>query len=375
MSKKNKQKFFIVAGELSGDYHGAKIMHYIKASSPDSSFQGIGGSKMQAEGLISLAPITKLAVMGFWEVLKKIVFFINLEKKILQAIQKNQPDKIILIDYPGMNLRLSKKIKAKYNIPILYYVSPQLWAWKENRIKIIQKYIDKLIVLFPFEVAWYQRYNMQVQYFGHPLIYESQKYNNKAALKSDAYNIAICPGSRETEINQHLPILKKVIAQKDKLLNQSVVFHIIQAPGVNSNQFQTLISQFNNVHICKKPLLSALQPMDLAIIASGTATLECAATKTPMIVIYKMSALSWFITKRFVKTSFASIVNIIAKKKLFPELLQKDLTAKNIIKHTNEIMASKNYSFIASELEELLASLDEGNSHQKTANYILNYEK
>ena len=184
----------------------------------------------------------------------------------------------------------------------------------------------------------------------------------------------MCPGSREAEINKHLPVLEEVVYKQNQL-NKKVIFNIVVAPGISLKYFKNLISNFNNVKIIEQPLLGALKISDLAIIASGTATLECATTKTPMIVIYKMSGLSWFITKRFIKTPFAAIINIIANKKLVPELLQKDLTSHNIIKHINSIMQSKNLNRISSEMDSLLASLDEGNSHKKAGNFILNYEK
>ena len=155
MSQNKKKHFIIIAGESSGDGHGAQLIKNLRRTNPEISFSGLGGPKMEGEGFCSLVPMDRLAVMGFGEVLKNILFFFQLEKLILRHIFEAQPDKIILIDYPGFNLRIAKKIKKSINTKIIYYISPQLWAWKENRIKIIQKYVDALIVLFPFEVEWY----------------------------------------------------------------------------------------------------------------------------------------------------------------------------------------------------------------------------
>jgi len=374
MNKKNKKKIFIIAGELSGDHHGAKLMYHIKQYEPDTTFFGLGGPKMEQEGLLSLVPISKLAVMGFWEVLKKIFFFINLEKKILKNINQIQPDQIILIDYPGMNLRLAKKIKKNHHIPIFYYISPQLWAWKENRVSIIKKYIDSLIVLFPFEVEWYKQFNIDVKYFGHPLIYEAKKIKNNNPKTIKKLTIALCPGSRKAEISKHWPILEQVVVEYSKV-NSQVQFDIIKAPGASSQYFKNIVSQYSNISIINKPILQALQTADLAIVSSGTATLECAATYTPMIVIYKMSTLSWFITKRYVKSSFASIVNIIADKEIFRELLQEDLTSKNIISNIISLVNNTNKQSMIKELKNLIKPLNKGNAHQKTAQHIINYEK
>ena len=374
MNKKNKQIFFIIAGESSGDYHGSKLMHYMKNINTSIEFQGIGGSLMEAKGLRSLVPLKKLAVMGFWEVLKKLFFFLSLEKKILQHIKKTRPDKIVLIDYPGLNLRLSKKIKSKFNIPIIYYISPQVWAWKEKRVYTIKKYVDKLIVLFPFEKKWYERYQIPVKYFGHPLIYEAKQYQYRRPTKQKIYNIAFCPGSRADELKQHLPIFEQVMKQQ-KMIKTSINITIVKAANANSKSFHSLLQNYDNIKITEKPLLEALQKCDLAVISSGTATIECAATHIPMIVIYKMSWLSWIITKRFVKIQFAAMINVVANKSIVPELLQGQLTPDNIIAHLNLIINNIESNILNNNLENILGTLDGGNAHEQTSSYILNYEK
>ena len=374
MNKKNKQIFFIIAGESSGDYHGSKLMYYMKNINASIEFQGIGGALMESQGLRSLVPLKKLAVMGFWEVLKKLFFFLHLEKKILKHIQNTQPDKIILIDYPGLNLRLSKKIKSKFNIPIIYYISPQLWAWKEKRVYTIKKYVDKLIVLFPFEKKWYERYQVPVKYFGHPLIYEAKQYQYSPPKKQKIYNVAFCPGSRADEINQHLPIFEQVMKQQ-KSIGAAINITIIKAANTNNKPFNGLLQNYDNIKITEEPLLEALQKCDLAIISSGTATIECAATYRPMIVIYKMSWLSWIITKLFVKIQFAAMINVVANKSIFPELLQGQLTPENIINHLNLMIGNIESNILNNSLEKVLCALDGGNAHQQTSQYILNYEK
>jgi lipid-A-disaccharide synthase len=232
MHNKNKNTIYLLAGEASGDLHGSGLMQAIKKINSSIIFIGIGGPKMEKEGLQTLVPMSRLAVMGFWEVLKKIAFFFKLEKQVLQQIHKTQPSQIIMIDYPGFNLRIAKKIKQKYNIKITYYISPQLWAWKEKRIDTIKKYIDTMIVVFPFEKKWYKKRGLSVEYFGHPVIDHSQAFNYSQRRNNKEINIAICPGSRKQEIKRHMPILSQLIQQYPLTINQKVNFTIIQAPGI-----------------------------------------------------------------------------------------------------------------------------------------------
>ncbi len=185
----NKNKtILIIAGEASGDLHGAGLMKHMLRIDASLQFIGLGGPKMEQLGFRSLAPIDKLAVMGFWEVAKNLLFFVNLKKQILNTITHTQPTKIILIDYPGFNLNIAKNIKKNFNTPIFYYISPQLWAWKEKRIKIIKNYVDQMIVVFPFEKQWYKKRGVNVEYFGHPIMDAKKKYKYHALDYSGAIN-------------------------------------------------------------------------------------------------------------------------------------------------------------------------------------------
>lgn len=367
-----KTHFVIIAGESSGDIHGAQIMKNLRYQNPDISFSGLGGPKMAKEGFSSLVSINRLAIMGFWEVLKNICFFFRLERLVLDHITKKNPEKIILIDYPGFNLRIAQKIKKHVNIKILYYVSPQLWAWKENRVKTIQTYVDSLIVLFPFEVEWYKKRNVHVEYFGHPLVETNLVSTRPLLTKKKSYTIALCPGSRQQEIKQHLPILIDVV-QKTQEKKINLRFELFCAPNIQSSFIQQFIKQ-DNITINHNPILTSFVNIDFAIVASGTASLECAITQTPMVVIYKMSFLSWWLTKRFVKTPFASIVNVLANKPIIIELLQKDLTASRLF-HTmmdclqNPQKMQKKQDCVL----EVIKPLAVQNVYQNTSSYIANY--
>ena len=209
---------FIIAGEESADNHGATLMKAMLSQNPNLKFSGIGGNKMISVGLKSIENIEKLAVMGFVEVIKHLVFFHNLTKRILVEIDICKPQQIILIDYPGFNLRLAKKIKKQFNIPITYYISPQIWAWKEKRIEIIRKYVDQMLVIFPFEENWYKKRGIEVKFVGHPIFDEwmpTSKENlcDELTLKLNTPVVTLYPGSRKQEVNRHLPILLQAAYQ------------------------------------------------------------------------------------------------------------------------------------------------------------------
>ena len=369
---KNNKHYFLIAGEASGDLHGSKLIHHLKQIHSSSIFSGIGGPNMEEAGLQSMVSIEKLSVMGFWEVIKQIGFFLTLQKNVLHEIKTNKPDVIILIDYPGFNLRLAKKIKKLANIPIIYYISPQVWAWKENRIVNIKKYIDSLIVIFPFEVSWFQSKNINVEYFGHPLIDRLIKNQNMINHpRTGPTTIGFFPGSRKQELEKHLPVFKTIIDNANSI-NANVQFIISRAPLMPPSYFAFFNK--NNIPVVSDPLYQTFSKCDIAIVASGTATLECAISSTPFIAIYKMSTLSWLITKYVVKLKFASIVNILSNKEIVPELIQKDFHSKNVIKKINYLLQTINYNQAIVELNKVTQNLGTGDTYKKTSEFISSFK-
>ena len=386
MKKKKNKLIYLIAGEPSGDLHGSHLIKEIKkqSKSEDFKFRGLGGPLMKKEGLSCLSPFEKLSVMGFVEVLKEIFFFLKLKKKIVNDIIKLQPEKIILIDYPGFNLSVAKEIKKNSNIKIYYYISPQLWAWKEKRIKKIKKYIDEMIVIFPFEVPWYKSRNFDnVQYFGHPLIDICPKIENN--LDDKIITVGLFPGSRKQEIKKHSPIInetinhfEKMFYSNDKFKNTKLKFlvGILEKSSIDKDLFN--LSDKSEI-IFKRGSLEAYKECNVCIVASGTATLECAITKTPMIVIYKTSFLSWWITKKFINVKFASIVNLIAGKKIVPEFLQNECNPQLMASHVFELIQihhfvdeNKSLGLIQKEeMQNVINGLGDGRAYEKTANFIL----
>ncbi len=321
-------KVFIVAGEPSGDIHAAKLVSALKVISPKTKFFGNGGDKMSESGVEIIHHINDLSVMGFIEVIKHLPKLLNILQSTVSSIKNIKPDRIILVDYPGFNLRLAKKIKS-LRIPITYFILPQLWAWKESRIKTMKNTIDQSISIFPFEAEWFNSRGLDTFYAGHPFVErnydldDKTKFLNKHNFKQDRPIIVLLPGSRQQEIDYHWPIFLKTVSMLNKKM-----------PSV-----QTVVVKYNNVKLNPVPdhikievsMRSAMKYGTAAISSSGTATLECALANLPTVVCYKMSYVNWILFKFFGKVKYISIVNLIANKKIIPELIQHRMTAENII--------------------------------------------
>ena len=360
---------YIVAGEPSGDLHGSHLINNFKKQSKEPlMIRGLGGPLMQKAGLKTIEKFDKLSVMGFLEVLLRLPFFIKLKNKTILDIKKHLPKKIVLIDYPGFNLKLAQTIKKELQIKIYFYISPQVWAWKEKRVLSIKKYVDEMIVVFPFEKDWYAKRNFFVNYFGHPLI---DLYKNKVKKEpSKTINVGVFPGSRQQELDNHLPVLRQTIALLNNkfdnlrfivgVANEKTNKHIIKKLNLKSNF--TVVAN-NSIH--------AFNLSNVAIVASGTATLECAISKTPFVVIYKTSFISWFLTSFFIKINFASIVNILGNRLIVKELLQKNCVPSLIADQVCSLINSNNTMFL-NEMREIVGTLGDGTSYKKSSNFILN---
>ena len=364
----NKNLYYIIAGEPSGDLHGASLINEIKKIDLSAEFQGLGGPLMQKAGLKTTVSFQRLSVMGFWEVLKDLRFFLQLKKNIINSILQLKPKKIILIDYPGFNLSLAKSLKKTIKIPILYYISPQVWAWKKKRVYLIKKYIDRLIVVFPFEVDWFKKYDLDVEFFGHPLIDQFKKTG--AQKDSDnSQTIAFFPGSRSQEIKKHLPLLNRT-SQLLKEKNPHLNFILNIAPGLSTQKTQSLVHK--NIKVVQEKSSDVFFKSCGAVVTSGTATLECAITKTPFVVIYKTSFISWLIAKSFLSVPFICIVNLLANKEIIPELVQKEATPQKIADQLLKIL--NNSKKVKKDLKDVKDSLGRGDAYIKTAKYIVRYD-
>ncbi len=324
-------RLFILAGEASGDLHGSHLMQSIYAKAPSTEIMFWGGDLMTNAGGTCAMHIRNTSFMGFVEVVKNLRTIGKLFRLAKKQIKAFQPDELILIDYPGFNLRMAKWAKAQ-GIRVTYYIAPQVWAWKENRVKKLKQYTDKLIVILPFEQEYFSRHGIDAEYHGHPLMdnlklrekEENSLANNPSFI--DKPILAILPGSRNQEITNILPIFLEAANQLDQYnVVIAGVKHIgedvYQAGRYNSQQHTLLYNQ----------TYSILKEAKVALVASGTATLEAAILNTPMIVGYKGNPLSYWIGKQLVKVSYISLVNLIADEEVVPERIQHNLISSQIL--------------------------------------------
>lgn len=364
-------KYYIIAGEASGDLHGSNLMKELKSQDPTAKFRFWGGDLMQKEGGTLVKHYRELAFMGFIEVLmnlKTILGNISFCKKDIQAWK---PDAVILIDYPGFNLRIAEFVK-KLDIKVYYYISPQIWAWKTGRVKIVKKFVDRMFVILPFEKDFYQKYNYEVDFVGHPLLDELQQLKElnlnqfKAEYQLDERKIiALLPGSRKQEIKVKLPIMLSVA--KDFPDYQ---FVIAGAPSQEEDFYRQIAG--HDVKIIFGQTYDLIRAAEAALVTSGTATLETALLNTPEVVCYKGSWISYEIGKRVVKyIDYIALVNLIMNREVVKELIQSELNTENLKLELNKILTEPKRSQILKDYEELRIKLGGAGASEKTAGMII----
>jgi lipid-A-disaccharide synthase len=313
----------IVAGEVSGDMHAAGLIAEIKKIKPGIRFSGIGGDRMISEGFQALFHIEQMAFLGLGEVIRHLPAISKIFKNLVKHINEVKPQAVILVDYPGFNLRLAKKIK-QMGIQVIYYISPQLWAWGTGRVRKIRKYVDHMLVLFPFEVEFYARYGLQADYVGHPLV---DTYYNQVRPKgfnpAGEIVLGLLPGSRMQELSN---LLINMIATS-RLLHQKKLIDRVLIAGVNhipDSVYNQYIGEENYIKLYRGDMDGFYNQLDAALVSSGTATLETAYFRVPMIIVYKVNRLTWFLGKMLVRLKFIGLANIVAGEKVADELLQDD---------------------------------------------------
>ena len=326
-------KYYIIAGEASGDLHGSNLIKEIKRLDANAIIRCWGGDKMEAAGATLVKHYKELAFMGFAEVIKNLPAIMKNFKFCKEDLQAFQPDAVILIDYPGFNLRMAEWTHEK-KYKTIYYISPQVWAWKESRVRAIKKYVDKMIVILPFEKEFFKRWNYDVEYVGHPLVDVIENFKKEhSSIKQSANIIALLPGSRRQEIATKLPIMLE--ASKNF---SNYKFIVAKAPSVDDEFYEPFLSDHKNVEVISNDTYSLLMQADAALVTSGTATLETALFGVPEVVCYKAGSISYQIAKRLVKLKFICLVNLIMDKEVVKELIQNELTAENITKELNGIL-------------------------------------
>ncbi len=368
-------KYYIVAGEASGDLHASNLMKALKARDPQAEFRCWGGDLMEAEGGDLVKPYRDLAFMGFWEVFIHLNTILRNIKICETDILLYEPDAVILVDYPGFNLRIARFAKEN-GLKVIYYISPQIWAWKKGRIRKIRKYVDEMLVILPFEQEFYARNGMEVHYVGHPLLDAvSGDLRKQEAVKSFRNSngldgrdiIALLPGSRKQEIAAILPRMLKVVPLFPQY--QFVVSTVNWQPA-------ELYSKYTNSYDVKQVCGSAyplLANAKAAIVASGTATLETAMIGTPQVVCYAGSELSYLIAKNLISgIRFISLPNLIADKKIVSELIQHDLNTDTLKEELSLITENQpNIDRIKADYRQLYTLLGNGSASAQAAGVII----
>lgn len=353
-----KKKILVVAGEASGDLHGAGLLRELKKLNPDVEFFGLGGDKMQKEGLKILYHINRISFMGLFEIILHLNFMRKVFKNILREVDSNRPDIAVLIDYSGLNLRLAAKLKEK-RIPIVYYISPQVWAWRKKRVQKIKKYVDKMIVFFPFEVDFYKKEGVNVELVGHPLVnlakpvLQKDEFIKRIQAERDQVVIGLLPGSREQEIKNILPVMLEACQiLKSKMKNIKVTIGL--APTIDKELVLSRLNQNSNTQVLENLTYDVMKYSDLLLVTSGTATVESALMETPMLVIYKTNFLTYFLAKLLIKVPYISMVNLIVQKQVVSEFIQSRAKPHLIAQEMQRILQDKNeYQQTKKELSQM----------------------
>jgi lipid-A-disaccharide synthase len=364
-------KYYIIAGEASGDLHGSNLMKALKEKDPAPEFRFWGGDMMAAQGGTLVKHYRDLAFMGFLEVAMNLRTILNNIKFCKEDIKNNRPDVLILVDYPGFNLRIAKFAK-QLGIKVVYYISPQLWAWKEGRVEIIKKYVDEMMVILPFEEDFYKKHGVHSHFVGHPLL---DAISTLEDIESDYFKvdnglnekeiIALLPGSRKQEVEKMLEIMLSV-----RPYFKEYQFVIAGAPSLPKDFYEKYVD--DNVHFVSNKTYDLLRCSKAALVTSGTATLETALLNIPEVVCYRGSTISYAIAKRLVKNiKYISLVNLIMDREVVKELIQNELNTNNLVEELKKILETEKRFEVFKDYELLREKLGGKGASGNAADVIL----
>ena len=369
-------KIMMIAGEVSGDVHGAGLIRCLRRNNDNIDFFGIGGLKMLRENFRPYYMLDTLQTHGLVEVVHHLPRLYRTLWRMRDALEEERPDVLILIDYPGFNLKLAAYAKEK-GIPVIFFNSPQIWAWRKGRLKTIKRVVDKMIVLFPFEEEIYQQAGVDVNWVGHPLLDQiSNEKDNKSFLKqyglqNDRPLLAIAPGSRPSEMRRLLPTLLKSLPHIQKQVGEIGCIMPV-AESLDLNEVKKIIeSSIVPVTLIPEQFIETIQACDAAVVASGTASLQTGLALKPFAIVYQVAPLTFRIARYLADTKFIGLVNILAEKEIVPELLQNDFTAEKVAETAVRLLRDKDYrERIIDELKNTRAKLGEPGAYEKAAGCI-----
>jgi len=365
----------IIAGEASGDLHGGNVIRELNKINPDLQVIGTGGSVLEAENAELYYRVEDLAVIGFSEVIKIYKRLKNIFDDLVGKLDTERPDAVLLVDYPAFNLKFAKEAK-KRGIKVIFYIAPQVWAWKKKRVEVIKKYVDELIVLFPFEVEFFKKEGMETHCFGHPLLDITKPSLNKDevfshwSLDPHKKTISILPGSRKNEILKHLPLLFETVDEINRK-QQNIQFVFPLASTVKKDVFQPFMNETKaDVHLVENDTYNMVAHSDFALVASGTATLETTILNTPLMIFYKSSLLTYIIGKYLLRIQAIGLPNIISGKLVVPEdphFSSPKKMSKDVLKYLEDPEA---YNKIKNNMADVIKNLGNTGAYQKTAEFI-----
>ncbi|MDY6843419.1 MAG: lipid-A-disaccharide synthase [Thermodesulfobacteriota bacterium] len=367
------KKVMVIAGEASGDMHGASLIRNLKATSPDIEVYGIGGEEMKSAGAKIFAHSKAMSTMGVFEVLHNLRAMYGILRHVKRKLRNEKPDLLILIDFPEFNLRVASYAK-KQKIPVMYYISPQVWAWRKRRIKQIGKRIDQIAVIFPFEEPLYKERGIPVKFVGHPLLdVIKTDFTREGTLKKFGFDkkkriISLLPGSRKSEVNRLLPeMLESADILQEKIGNLQFVIPV--ASTIEEEDIRGVLGEKSEeIPLVRDSIYEILSISDFAIVASGTATLEIALLGVPMVVVYKMSPLTYILGKLLVHVIDISLVNIVAGKRIVPEFIQSKAKSNYIAQAALDIISNREkYEKVVYDLKEIRGKLGSPGASSRVA--------
>lgn len=361
-------RFYIITGEESGDLHASNLVKELKQERRNLRFRGFGGGYLRSAGVDIALDIKNTSFMGFIEVIENLSTIQKNIRFCKKDILEYKPAIIILVDYAGFNLRIARFAK-KHAIKVIYYIPPKIWAWNSRRIKVLQKYVDKILAIFPFEEDIYKKNQMDVSYVGNPLLDEIQKHNHKLEYSTQKKIIALLPGSREQEIKYILPQMLKII---DRFSDYQFV--LAATDSFTKDFYHSFIGN-HPVEVVFNHTYSLLSNSYAALVTSGTATLETALFKVPQIVCYKTNIITYLLAKSFIKTKFISLVNILMNKLVIKELIQGDLNVKNLEYELKQVLEENSRKDILDSYNQLEQIIGKEGASRKAAEEVLSFIK
>lgn len=368
------RRVMIIAGEASGDLHGSGVVRELKRLDPSLEILGVGGDRMRQEGMELIYHIRELSFMGFLEVVKHLPVIRSVERTLTTLLDLRRPDVLVLIDYPGFNIRFAR-IAKKRGIKVVYYISPQVWAWHRSRVKKMKTVVDKMLVIFPFEEEFYRREGIDVEFVGHPLLevletgLDRTGFFKRFGIPPEKKILALIPGSRTQEIHNNFPVMLGVARRLRQEFDLEVAISV--APTLDQHFFKGMFD-VSGFHLIKHAAYELMENAHFALVTSGTATLETACFRTPMFVVYKTSWFTYLLGRLLVSVKNIGLVNIVAGKQVVPEFIQHRANVETMTRAARALLNDQSQlAAMREELSTIKSKLGTTGASQRVAERIL----